>query len=133
MAERIVAAHDLPSGTRLAPAHLVIRSFPAALVSSDSLPPERYTELSGAVLRAPLRSGDPILPVHATAHEAGAFSSFLSSGRRAITMPVDAINSVSGLLQPGDLIDLYVSFEYQRRRITADRKNTSLNSRHSCA
>src|SRR3546814_12825347 len=67
----------------------------------------------------PLRSGDPILPVHATAHEAGAFSSFLSSGRRAITMPVDAINSVSGLLQPGDLIDLYVSFAYQRRRITA--------------
>src|SRR3546814_19749819 len=56
MAERIVAAHDLPAGTRLAPAHLVIRSFPAALVSSDSLPPERYTELSGAVLRAPLRS-----------------------------------------------------------------------------
>src|SRR3546814_10958500 len=81
------------------PAHLVIRSCPAALVSSDSLPPERYTELSGAVLRAPLRSGDPILPVHATAHEAGAFSSFLSSGRRAITMPVDAINSVSGLLR----------------------------------
>src|SRR3546814_15395769 len=38
MAERIVAAHDLPAGTRLAPAHLVIRSFPAALVSSDSLP-----------------------------------------------------------------------------------------------
>src|SRR3546814_11736033 len=67
----------------------------------------------------PLRSGDPILPVHATAHEAGAFSSFLSSGRRAITMPVDAINSVSGLLQPGDLIELYVSFEYPRRRLTA--------------
>src|SRR3546814_970631 len=75
MAQRIVAAQDLPAGTRLEPAHLVIRSFPAALVSSDSLPPERYTELSGAVLRAPLRSGDPILPVHATAHEAGAFSS----------------------------------------------------------
>ena len=119
MAQRIVAAQDLPAGTRLEPAHLVIRSFPAALVSSDSLPPERYTELSGTVLRAPLRSGDPVLPVHAAAHQPGAFSSYLASGRRAITMPVDAINSVSGLLQPGDLIDLYVSFEYQRRRITA--------------
>jgi pilus assembly protein CpaB len=119
MVQRIVAARDLPAGTRLEPGHLVIRSFPAALVSSDSVPPERYTELSGTVLRAPLRSGDPVLPVHAAAHETGAFSSYLASGRRAITMPVDAINSVSGLLQPGDLIDLYVSFEYQRRRITA--------------
>src|SRR5690606_40878568 len=40
-------------------------------------------------------------------------------GRRAIALPVDQINSVSGLLQPGDLIDLYVSFEYQRRQVTA--------------
>jgi len=117
--ERIVAAHDLPAGTQLAPHHLVIRSFPAAMVSSDSLAPERYTELSGSVLRAPLRAGDPVLPVHAAVQENDAFSSHLSAGRRAITMPVDAINSVSGLLQPGDLIDLYVSFEYQRRRITA--------------
>ncbi|MGB3288673.1 MAG: Flp pilus assembly protein CpaB [Burkholderiaceae bacterium] len=119
MTQRIVAAHDLPAGTRLEPEHLVIRSYPLALVSSDSLPPERYTELTGTVLRTPLRAGDPVLPVHAAAHQPGAFSSHLASGRRAITMPVDAINSVSGLLQPGDLIDLYVSFEYQRRRITA--------------
>jgi hypothetical protein len=82
MVQRIVAAHDLPAGTRLEPAHLVIRSFPAALASSDSVPPERYTELSGTVLRAPLRSGDPVLPVHAAAHEPSAFSSYLASGRR---------------------------------------------------
>src|SRR3546814_6154354 len=71
------------------------------------------------MLRAPLRGGDAVLEVHTTGQDHAAFSSHLSAGRRAITMPVDAINSVSGLLQPGDLIDLYVSFEYQRRRITA--------------
>jgi len=117
--QRIVAAHDLPAGTRLTDEHLMLRSFPSTVVSSDSLPPERYTELTGAVLRAPLRAGDVVLPVHMATQKQAAFSSHLASGRRAITMPVDAINSVSGLLQPGDLIDLYVSFEYQRRRITA--------------
>lgn len=117
--QRVVAAYDLPVGTRLGSEHLALRAFPAAIVSSDSVPPERYTELNGTVLRAPLRAGDPILPVHAVAQVQTAFSSHLSAGRRAITMPVDAINSVSGLLQPGDLIDLYVSFEYQRRRMTA--------------
>jgi pilus assembly protein CpaB len=117
--ERVVAAYDLPVGTRLAPEHFALRALPAAHVSSDSVPPERFTELNGTVLRAPLRAGDLILPVHAVAQVQTAFSSHLSAGRRAITMPVDAINSVSGLLQPGDLIDLYVSFEYQRRRMTA--------------
>ena len=117
--QRIVAAHDLPAGTRLASEHLAIRTFPTMAASSDSVPPERYSELSGAVLRSTLRGGDLVLPVHAAKYEHVAFSSHLSTGRRAITMPVDAINSVSGLLQPGDLIDLYVSFEYQRRRITA--------------
>lgn len=117
--ERIVAAYDLPAGTRLGPEHLALRQFPAAMVSSDSLPAGRLPELAGTVLRAPLRGGDAVLQIHATAQDHTAFSSHLSLGRRAITMPVDAINSVSGLLQPGDLIDLYVSFEYQRRHITA--------------
>ncbi|MGB6104588.1 MAG: Flp pilus assembly protein CpaB [Pusillimonas sp.] len=117
--ERIVAAHDLPAGTRLGPEHLALRHFPAAMVSSDSLAPGRFPELAGTVLRAPLRGGDAVLQVHTTAQDQTAFSSHLSVGRRAISMPVDAISSVSGLLQPGDLIDLYVSFEYQRRHITA--------------
>lgn len=119
MVDRVVAAYDLPAGTRLGTEHLAVRPIPAAMASSDSISPERFTELSGTILRSPLRAGDPVLPAHAMAQQQTAFSNHLATGRRAITMPVDAINSVSGLLQPGDLIDLYVSFEYQRRRITA--------------
>lgn len=119
MVDRVVAAYDLPAGTRLGNEHLAIRSIPASMASSDSMSPERFTELTGTVLRSTLQGGDLILPAHALASQHLAFSQQLAQGRRAITMPVDAINSVSGLLEPGDLIDLYVSFEYQRRRITA--------------
>ncbi|MBP6018821.1 MAG: Flp pilus assembly protein CpaB [Burkholderiaceae bacterium] len=119
MVDRVVAAYDLPAGTRLGNEHLAIRSIPASLASSDSVSPERFAQLSGAVLRSTLKGGDLILPAHAAVSQHLAFSKQLAEGRRAITMPVDAINSVSGLLEPGDLIDLYVSFEYQRRRITA--------------
>lgn len=119
MARRVVAAHDLPAGTRLGPDNVAVREFPAAMVSSTSLVPERFTELSGSVLRSPLRAGDPILPAHTAQAHANPFSSRLEKGRRAMTIPVDVINSVSGLLEPGDLIDLYVSFDYQRKRITA--------------
>lgn len=116
---RVVAAYNLPVGVRLTSEHIAVRQFPATLVSSDSLAPERFAELNDNVLLTPLRAGDLILPVHAARVRNDSFSSKLAQGRRAVTMPVDALNSVSGLLEPGDLIDLYVSFEYQRQRITA--------------
>jgi pilus assembly protein CpaB len=116
---RVVAAYNLPAGVRLTSEHIAVRQFPATLVSSDSLAPERFAELNDNVLLTPLRAGDLILPVHAARARNDSFSSKLAQGRRAVTMPVDALNSVSGLLEPGDLIDLYVSFEYQRQRITA--------------
>lgn len=119
MVARVVAAHDLPAGTRLQADHLASRPFPAGLVPSDSIDPAHHARLAGMVLHTGLRAGDLVLPAHGRRVAQAAFSSHLGEGRRAVTMPVDAINSVSGLLQPGDLIDLYVSFEYQRRRITA--------------
>lgn len=116
---RVVAAHDLPAGTLIGVDHLATRDFPSTMVPSESVDSAHYSRLLGMVLRSGLRAGDLILPVHGRAAERPAFSKQLGEGRRAITLPVDAINSVSGLLEPGDLIDLYVSFDYQRRRITA--------------
>ena len=118
MVERIVAARDLPAGTRLVPDLLAVRSFPAQWVGSDTLPAMRHGELEGLVLTTALRAGDAVLPVH-TLRPQSAFSTQLAPGRRAITFPVDQVNSLSGLLQPGDLIDLYVSFDHQRKRLTA--------------
>ncbi|CAM5181088.1 Pilus assembly protein CpaB OS=Castellaniella defragrans OX=75697 GN=HNR28_002325 PE=4 SV=1 [Castellaniella defragrans] len=118
MVERIVAARDLPAGTRLAADHLAVRSFPAQWVGKDTLPALRHGELEGRVLTAPLHAGDAVTPAH-THLPQPAFSAQLAPGRRAITLPVDQVNSLSGLLQPGDLVDLYVSFDHQRKRLTA--------------
>src|SRR5690606_30335655 len=42
--ERIVAAYDLPAGTRLGPEHLALRHFPSSVAASDSLAPGRFGE-----------------------------------------------------------------------------------------
>jgi pilus assembly protein CpaB len=119
MVQRIVAAYDLQPGTRLQEEHLALRSFPAAWAAPASLAPENFRLLIGRQLVSAVIAGEPVLQLHTHNARRPAFSSQIRPGRRAITMPVDRINSVSGLLQPGDLIDLYVSFEYQRRTITA--------------
>lgn len=117
--ERVVAAHDLAPGTRIDASLLALRAYPAGLAPSDSLDAAQAAQLLGTVLASALRAGDIIVPAHTRRHSEGGFSSRIAQGRRAVSMPVDALNSVSGLLQPGDLIDLYVSFEHQRRRVTA--------------
>lgn len=117
--QRLVAAYDLAAGTVLDSDQFAVRSYPVGLVPSDSIKPEFWRKMEGLVLRQSLRAGDLLLPAHADSKKSAVFSSRLETGRRAITMPVDVVNSVSGLLTPGDLIDLYVSFDYQRRRVTA--------------
>src|SRR5690606_15861403 len=80
--ERVVAAYDLPAGTRLEPAHLATRPYPAALVPSDSVDPVAHSRLLGMVLQSGLRAGDLIVPAHGRKMQPGAFSSHLGEGRR---------------------------------------------------
>lgn len=117
--ERVVAMRDLQAGAVIEPDDLALRSFPASCVASDSMDADRALELQGMVMRTSLAAGDALLPSHILGRSAEGLSSQLEIGRRAISLPVDAINVQSGLLQAGDLIDLYVSFDHQRRRITA--------------
>lgn len=116
---RIVADFDLPEGLRLERLHLAVMQVPASWVPSGSIAPEDVTSIEGKVVTTALRKGDIVLRANLASAQHQAFSQKVRPGRRAVTMPVDAINSVSGMLVPGDLIDLYVSFEYRRKRITA--------------
>jgi pilus assembly protein CpaB len=120
MVSRVVAAYDLAAGTRLDDAYVAVRDIPAQYAASDTLDPAGFTRLVGGVLAVPLKRGDPVQPAHFVANTGHTpLSAQLASGRRAITLPVDEISALSGLLQPGDLVDLYVSFTHRKRRITA--------------
>ena len=119
MVQRLVAARALPVGVLLDSGDVAVRDFPAHLISSDSLSPEYYVAVADQVLGHALAAGDLILPAHLRTPEPERFSSFLQPGRRALTIPADVLSSVAGLLQAGDLIDVYVSFDYQRRRISS--------------
>lgn len=116
----VVAAVDLPAGTLLDAHRVAVRDMPREWLPADALLPEDFDAAQGAMLGRAVRRGDPILAgflERQAAHQP--FSSRLAAGRRAVTIPVDEISSLSGMLEPGDLIDLYVSFMHEQRRVTA--------------
>jgi pilus assembly protein CpaB len=102
----VVAKQDLPKGTIVGPEHMAVRAVPKDYVSSSAIQPDKFDSYIGAKLNAPLKSGEQVLTSNTEGADVATFSSKVKPGIRAITVGVDEITSVSGMLQPGDRIDL---------------------------
>jgi pilus assembly protein CpaB len=114
----VVAKRDLAKGTRLSTENVAVRSVPVDYAHSNAVLPEQYERIEGGVLAFPVKSGEAVLWSLLEGRKAPTFSARVEAGRRAITVPVDEINSISGLLEPGDLIDLLVTVDRERRKVT---------------
>lgn len=114
----VVAAGPLAAGMALAADTAALREVPSAWLPSDALLPADFEAVAGASLLRGLAAGEVVRWSDLELTARASFSSRLAPGRRAVTIPVDEINSLSGLLEPGDIVDLYVSFDHVGRRIT---------------
>ncbi|NMK46037.1 Flp pilus assembly protein CpaB [Achromobacter sp. Bel] len=117
--ERLVAAYDLPAGTRLEEMHLAVREIPVQWASSASLDPLDLGSLLGATLEAEVAYGEPLLKTHLTfIAPTPALASRLQSGQRALTVAAGDLGGLAEMLRAGDLIDIYVSFSHRQRELT---------------
>ncbi|MBU4610124.1 Flp pilus assembly protein CpaB, partial [Achromobacter sp. GG226] len=119
MREAVVAAEDLAAGAVLDARTAAVREVPVAWFPQDAVLPVDFAAAEGARLGRALPRGEIVLWSHLVTARQQPFSAQLAAGRRAVTIAVDEINSLSGMLEPGDVIDLYVSFEHEGRRVTA--------------
>jgi pilus assembly protein CpaB len=114
-----VAARDLPRGTLLNLNDFAKDEFPARWVGADAIALSEVQRVQGKQLNVDLKAGQLLMHVHLTEQAQPALASKLGPDKRAVTIPVDLMSSMSGLLQPGDRVDLFVSFEYKGQRTTA--------------
>jgi pilus assembly protein CpaB len=111
----LVPKQDLPRGTPLTPQVVAVREVPAEWAHSNAVTPEQFDRVENQRLAYPAAGGEMILWSLLEGHRAPSFSSRLAPGRRAITVPVDEVNSISGMLEPGDRIDLVASVRRDNR------------------
>jgi pilus assembly protein CpaB len=102
----VVAATDIQAGDAVGSNNVAARNVPTRFVSSNALSPDDFDSIDGQKVVVALRRGDPIERGQLERPDRPAFSATLVSGDRAITFPVDEISSISGMLVPGDSIDL---------------------------
>jgi pilus assembly protein CpaB len=119
----VVAAQDIPAGTRLTDGMLRI-----APVAPGTLLQGTYTEVSplvGYVARYPLSAGEQIAPakIGLEGEDEDALSQIIPPGLRAFSASVTEVSGVGGLLLPGDWVDVIAVYD--------PAEQGSSNSKHS--
>jgi pilus assembly protein CpaB len=104
----VVAAADLPAGTRLIASSLASRAVPERYLASDAFTPSVVAPAIGQRLTRTLRAGEVVSRSAVESPEAGTLAGLVEAGERALTIPVDESSGAAGLLAPGDLVDLMV-------------------------
>ena len=118
MANVIVAKANIAKGTKLSASNVAVRPIPLEFAHSLAVTPDSFDQIDGQVLAYPINAGEMILWGSMEGKKVPTFSARIDAGRRAMTVPVDEINSISGMLEPGDIMDLMVSIDQKGKKIT---------------
>jgi len=105
----VVASKEMQPGMLVSAENVSVRQVPRAFAPSTASGPNQFSQLKGRQIIYKVAPGEPILPSHLAKVSASTFSSILNKGERALTIPVDSKNSISGFLRPGDLVDMFIT------------------------
>jgi pilus assembly protein CpaB len=108
----LVAARPLRAGTLLKPDDLGVesRSDKDVPAGAKTDTPSARADLLGAMVRRNLAKGEVVLDADAlNPGDRGFLAAVLGSGMRAVTVGVDAVSGLSGLVWPGDRVDLILT------------------------
>lgn len=114
----VVAKVDIARGVKLDSQNVAIRNVPNEYAHSVAVTPDDFPRIDGQALAYPVKAGEMILWGLMETQKAPTFSARVEAGRRAMTVPVDEINSISGLLEPGDMIDLIATVDQNGKKLT---------------
>lgn len=125
MTKILVSAEPLQAGTLLKDVDFKDREIatvdvtPADLISDDN----NRSELRGAMLRHYMEAGQIMRRADILrSRDRGFLATVLAPGTRAISIGVDATTGASGLISPGDLVDVILTQEFARGETTAGRR-----------
>jgi pilus assembly protein CpaB len=107
MLDVVVSKADLERGSNIGSENMAVRQVPKEFVPGTAVTPEQFANVEGARLAVDMRSGEILLRGTLEGADTATFATKVREGVRAMTVAVDEVNSISGMLQPGDRIDLF--------------------------
>ena len=107
----VVAGQNIPSGTEVLPAHVNTARREARSVHQRAIVGSRFEMYRGRRVWRNIREGEMLLDTDFfRPPQERKFDSDILTGERAITIAVDQISGVSGLILPGSRVDVLATF-----------------------
>lgn len=115
----VVPSVPIHAGETFSEQNLAKKSVPAAGTSARNVPVTEFELLLGGHAKGNLAAGEPILWTDVEEPlESDRFSQTIPAGRRAFTFQANISSSFSGLIRPGDTVDLLCEPETSKRSPT---------------
>jgi pilus assembly protein CpaB len=107
-----VAARSLPKGTLVRAEDFTVRSVPPKSIPAGAIldTPDSKADLAGSLVRKFVDAGSPVtLQDILRPRDRGFLASVLAPDSRAISIKVNEESGVSGLIRPGDYVDVILT------------------------
>jgi pilus assembly protein CpaB len=120
----LVAAHPLPPGTLERDSDLTLKTVPRDQLPPDVIvdTPEGRAQLQGALVQHYIEPGKPLrLEDVLRPRDRGFLAAVLAPGTRAISLAVDPVTGVAGMIWPGDRVDVILTQEIPAAGTTSKR------------
>lgn len=110
LARIVVATQPLEFGTPLSTENIRMQNFPANSVPEGAFRTIEEALQGGRVALRPIVPNEPVLASKVSGSGGRAvLSANLAEGMRAVAISVNAVQSVSGFVRPGDVVDIFLT------------------------
>ncbi len=106
----LIAKADIKPGTVITPDHLTSVPQPKRYLSHNTILQKNEDAVVGHRAVMQIEKGEPLQWTMLGAARGSGFTSLIKEGERAISIAVDNQTSVSGLIRPGDHVDILGTF-----------------------
>lgn len=112
----VVAAQDIAAGTKLTGDMLTVKSLSSSAILTGAF--SETADLVDQVTVVPVISGEQVISAKVAGGDASVYgddppvSLVLPEGSRAVAAPIQNVDAVSGLVRPGDYVDIILGIKF---------------------
>lgn len=100
----LVAATDIPARTTITPNMLQQRTLPSSAIESDAL--QQPVQAAGELSLITIPAGSQVTASKIGRPQDVGLPVRLAPGKRAVSISIDKVKGISGMLEPGDRVDI---------------------------